>query len=89
VYSFTAAPDYKSGFRLDETVAGGDQRYLHVLSIDGAVTSATATGDSTVAIALATGQSATITFEHDTVGATLAYAGANIALTPGVDTMPK
>ena len=34
VYAMSADSDFTSGFRLDETIAGGDQRYLHVLSID-------------------------------------------------------
>src|SRR5439155_8794265 len=45
--------DYSAGYRLDETVGGGDQRFLHVLSIDGAVASASAANDSTVTVVLA------------------------------------
>ena len=89
VYSYTADSDFSGGFRLDEAMAGGDQRYLHVLSIDGAVTSATASGDSTVTVALASGQSATIVFSHDVIGATLTYNGTPTTLAAGVDTLPE
>ena len=81
--------DYGGGFRLDETIAGGDQRFLHVLSIDGAVTSASAANDSTVTVQLSNSQTATIAFNHDDIGATLTYAGQTITLGAGVDTLPE
>jgi hypothetical protein len=81
--------DYGAGFRLDETVAGGDQRFIHVLSIDGAVANATASGD-TVTVALANQQIATIAFSHNTVGAaTVTYSGTTSTLAPGVDALPE
>ena len=90
-FSYTSDPsgDYGAGYRLDETIAGGDQRFLHVLSIDNAVTSASASGDSTVTVSLAGGQTATIAFSHDTVGATLTYGGTTTTLAPGVDNLPE
>ncbi|MGE5185159.1 MAG: hypothetical protein ACM31C_23985 [Acidobacteriota bacterium] len=81
--------DYSGGFRLDETAAGGDQRFLHVLSIDGAVASASAANDSTVTVTLANQQTATITFNHDSVGATLTFGGATTSLGAGVDALPE
>ncbi len=81
--------DYSGGFRLDETAAGGDQRFLHVLSIDGAVASASAANDSTVTVTLANQQTATITFNHDSPGATMTYAGATISLGTGIDALPE
>jgi hypothetical protein len=81
--------DYAAGFRLDETASGGDQRFLHVLSIDGAVASASAANDSTVTVTLSNQQTATITFNHDSIGATLTYAGTTITLGPGVDALPE
>jgi hypothetical protein len=76
---------HTSGFRLDTSLAGGDRRYLHVLSLDGAVLSATATGDTGVSIALAGGQTANISFERDDIGATLTYGGSTTTLGAGID----
>jgi hypothetical protein len=80
---------YRAGYRLEESVMGGDQRYLHVLSIDGAATSATAVNDTTVTVQLSNGKTATIAFERDNVGANLTYGGSAIALAPGVDVLPE
>jgi hypothetical protein len=80
---------YTGGFRLDTTVAGGDVRYLHVLSLDGGATSATASGDSTVTVNLAGGGSATVAFDRANIGATLTYNGTTTALAAGVDDIPE
>ncbi|HEY5946710.1 MAG TPA: hypothetical protein VIV40_14505 [Kofleriaceae bacterium] len=80
---------YRGGYRIDETIAGGDVRYLHVLSIDGGAVSATAANDSTVTVQLANGKTATVAFDHDSVGATLTYGGSAIALTAGVDVLTE
>ena len=71
---------------VDETAAAGNNRFIHVLSIDGAVTSATAAGD-TVTVHLAGGQTATVAFNHVAIGATLTYGGANVTRAAGVDTL--
>ena len=84
--------DFSGGFRLDETMAGGDNRYLHVLSIDGSVSSTAAAGDAThpgVTVHLANGHTATVTFTRDTAGATLVLDGTTIALSAGVDRLPE
>jgi len=86
VHSMTSESDYNGGYRLDETASGGNNRFIHVLSIDGAVTTATASGD-TVTVQLTGGQTATIAFNHDAVGATMTYGGANVTLSAGVDTL--
>ncbi len=80
---------YTGGYRLDETVAGGDVRYLHVLSLDGSTTSATASGDSTVTVNLADGTTATVAFDRANVGATLTYGGTTTTLAAGVDEIPE
>jgi hypothetical protein len=89
VYAMSADSDFGSGFRLDETIAGGDQRYLHVLSIDGSVTSATAANDSSITVHLSTGHTATVVFNHDVSGATLTYDGTVTNLGMGLDAMPE
>jgi hypothetical protein len=76
--------DYHGGYRLDERMSGGDNRYIHVLSIDGGATSATASGD-TVTVQLAGGQTATVTFNHDAPGATMTLGGTDVTLDATVD----
>ena len=93
VTPFTSvSSDYSGGFRLDETMAGGDNRYLHVLSIDGSATSVTAAGDAThpgVTVRTANGHTATVTFTRDTTGATLVLDGTTRTLAAGVDALPE
>jgi hypothetical protein len=93
VTPFTSvSSDYSGGFRLDETMSGGDNRYLHVLSIDGAASSVTAAGDAShpgVTVAMANGHTATITFVRDTTGATLVLDGATKSLAVGLDRLPE
>jgi hypothetical protein len=84
--------DYSAGFRLDETMAGGDNRYLHVLSIDGAVSSTTSAGDATrpgVTVNLSNGRRATVTFARDTAGATLVLDGVTTTLGASVDSLAE
>jgi hypothetical protein len=84
--------DFGGGFRLDETMPGGDNRYLHVLSIDGSVSSTTPAGDAThpgVTVHLANGHTATVTFTRDTAGATLVLDGTTRSLGAGVDRLPE
>jgi hypothetical protein len=88
----SVSSDYAAGFRLDETMAGGDNRYLHVLSIDGAVSSTVAAGDAThpgVTVRMADGHTATVTFSRDTTGATLVLDGTTNSLAAGVDKLPE
>jgi hypothetical protein len=93
VTPFTSvSSDYAGGFRLDETMAGGDNRYLHVLSIDGAVSSTAVAGDAThpgVTVRMSNGHNATVTFVRDTTGATLVIDGATKTLAAGVDSLPE
>jgi fructose-1-phosphate kinase PfkB-like protein len=84
--------DFSSGFRLDETMAGGNNRYLHVISVDGSVSSTAAAGDAThpgVTVRLANGHTATVTFARDTTGATLVLDSTTKTLAPGVDQLPE
>ncbi|HEY0190143.1 MAG TPA: hypothetical protein VGC42_03420 [Kofleriaceae bacterium] len=88
----SVSSDYNGGYRLDEAVAGGDNRYLHVISVDGAVSSTVTAGDAThpgVTIHLANGHNATVTFVKDTPGATLVLDGTTKTFAAGVDTLPE
>jgi hypothetical protein len=87
--SLAGTSAFTGGYRLDETVAGGDVRYLHVRSLDGSTASATVSGDSTVTVNLAGGGSATVAFDRANVGATLTYGGATTTLGAGVDEIPE
>ncbi|HEY5923394.1 MAG TPA: hypothetical protein VIV11_17060 [Kofleriaceae bacterium] len=87
--SLANSAGYRAGYRVDTTQPGGDHRYLHVLSIDGSVASATASGDNAATIALANGKTATVTFNRDDIGATLEYDGATSTLGAGHDSLPE
>jgi hypothetical protein len=84
-----SAGSFTGGYRLDENQAGGDVRYLHVLSVDGAATNATAQGDSKVTVTLTGGKTATVEFNHDSTGATLTYNGKTTTLAAGLDDLPE
>lgn len=84
-----ADSDLTGGYRIDETRAGGDNRYLHVLSVDGAATQSAASGGDGVTVTLASGQTITATFTRDTVGATLVMGGQTYNLGAGVDTLAE
>jgi hypothetical protein len=86
-YSLKSTSAYRGGYRLDTKQSGGDRRYLHVLSIDGSVASATATGESTATVQLSGGETATIEFSRDAIGATLTYRGETTNLGAGIDTL--
>lgn len=83
-----ADSDFTGGYRLDQTVSGGDQRYLHVLSIDNAAAQVTASGSNGVSLSYG-GHSATVTFNRDTAGATLVLDGDSIALDATVDALAE
>lgn len=89
VYDLRGDPDLKGGYRLDARVPGGDRRYLHVLAVDGAVSSASASGATGVTLNLAGGGTATVSFSPDAVGATLTRSGATIPLGAGVAALPE
>ncbi len=89
VFDQRADSDLTGGWRLDETMPAGDNRYLHVLSLDGAVASATASGGSGVTVTLGSGQTVTATFNRDAVGATLQLGGKTITLGEGVDQLAE
>ncbi len=84
-HDYRGNSDFSGGYRLDQTASGGNQRFLNVLSIDGAATTVTGAGDSGVSIHLADGRDVTVTFDRDNVGATLTMNGTATALGAGID----
>jgi hypothetical protein len=94
VLDWTTDGEMSGGFRLDasHTSVDGSSRFLHVLSVDGAVASATRDDDGTaigVSLVLAGGGDVTVRFESDTVGGTLDLDGTITTLAPGVATLPE
>lgn len=84
------------GSRLDATVSGGNNQFLHVIWIDGDVGTATLSdsGDKRgVALTFADGGTATVRFGGTAVGGSLLISrngrNTDTALTAGVDTLPK
>ena len=83
-YSYSANSDFSKGYRIDETAAGGAQRFLNVISIDGAATSVSGSGD-TAQVHLSNGKTVEVAFNHDAAGATLTIDGQATQLGAGVD----
>ena len=84
VFDFSTQSDFNGGFRLDTKLAGGDQRFLHVLSIDGAATNLAAETDG-VTITLAGGGTARVVFNHDAPGGSITIGGSTTTLGAGLD----
>jgi len=88
VFSWATDSDFSDGYRLDETVAAGAQQYLHVLSVDGAVTStarADASGRIGATIELADGRSVIVRFGATSVDGVITIDGTTVNLGTGVD----
>ncbi|MEO6419443.1 MAG: hypothetical protein ABIP39_08565, partial [Polyangiaceae bacterium] len=97
IFDWKTDPDFHGGARLDETSNGGSTLHLHVLSLDGTVTSVAASnaaGRTGVAIAFANGSSATVRFGATAVDGTLDTKPSggvvtSVALGAGVDPLPE
>jgi len=87
-YSYASQSDFSGGHRLDLQQAGGDNRYLHVLAVDGGASAITASGSNGVTVTTG-GRAVTVTFNRDSVGGTLAIDGTTITLAAGVDPLPE
>ena len=85
--------EFTGGFRLEETVAGGANQFLHVMWLDGAVGTVSrsdAGGRIGVTVTMANGKTATVRFGATGVDGTLEITGAGVqALTPGVSALPE
>jgi len=88
IHTYSADGDFTNGFRLDEQLAGGDNRWLHVLSIDGAATNVTAVDANTVSLS-AGGKTYKVAFDPDQIGATLTIGSTATTLGAGVDELPE
>jgi len=89
VYNFTSDSDFSGGYRLDETIAGGDRRWLHVAYIDSGASAISSIDDHTAQLTLKNGKVAKVAFTRDSIGATLTLDGNTINLGAGVDSMPE
>ncbi len=88
VHTYSADGDFTNGFRLDEQLAGGDNRWLHVVSIDGAATNVTAVDANTVTLT-AGGKNVKVAFDPNAIGGTLTIGSSATTLGAGVDQLPE
>jgi Heparinase II/III-like protein len=86
-HEFSKDSDFSGGFRLDETVPGGDNRFLHVISIDSAVDTVTPGADG-VSLSV-DGKAVVVQFSRDGVGGSVSIGGQVTTLGAGVDTLPE
>jgi heparinase II/III-like protein len=86
-HDFSRDGDFTAGFRLDEALAGGDNRFLHVISLDGSVDSVMPGSDG--AALSVDGKAVTVQFSHDGVGGALSINGASTTLGIGVEPLPE
>jgi hypothetical protein len=88
-----SSSEFTTGTRLDETVGGGAQQFLHVLSMDGYVTGAVrsdAGGRIGVSLTFKDGHTATVRFSDSGVDGTLQLdGGSEVSLRASVDAMPE
>jgi hypothetical protein len=84
----TFGDDFRAGYRLDTTTAGGDQRYLHVLWHGVAVGGVTPITNGAT-LALAGGGVATVQFSRDAIGGSITIGGTTTPLGPGLDALPE
>jgi hypothetical protein len=96
VYAQSTDSDFMKGSRLDATVPGGSNQFMHVIWIDGDVGSATLSdaGDQRgVALSFADGGTATVRFGGTGLGGSLTItrggASTTTALAAGVDALPQ
>jgi hypothetical protein len=80
--------DFNGGYRIDETLQAGDNRFLNVITIDGAATGVTASGADGAMVTIA-GQPVGVQFNHTDIGATLMINDQTITLGPGIDQLPE
>jgi hypothetical protein len=93
VLDWTGDAEMSGGYRIDATDTGGDgsSRFLHVLSVDGAVTAATPSDDGDqLGVALTvSGAPVTVRFAADEPGGSLIIDGDAITLAPGIQVLPE
>jgi hypothetical protein len=89
VFDYRTDSTMNGGYRFDETQPGGDRRYLHVLAVDGAVSSASANGETGVTLNLAGGGTVIVSFKRDTAGASVTRNGVTTALDSGVESLQE
>jgi hypothetical protein len=80
--------DFTGGYRLDTTMPGGDQRYLHVMWTGSAVGSVAAQVEGAT-LQLPNGRTASVIFNRDSIGGRLSIDGHELTLGAGVDKLPE
>ena len=89
VHAYNSDSDFSAGYRLDETVAGGDHTWLHVAYVDGGVTAMTATDATSADITLAGGKMVHVSFNANAPGGTLKIGNDTSTLGATVDTLAE
>ena len=88
-FDLTKDADFTAGHRLDETAAAGDNRFLHVIWIDGAASGVAAMGSDGVSLTLAGGKTAVVQFSRNAVGGTLTLGAQTTKLDATLETLPE
>jgi hypothetical protein len=88
VFDYNTNSDFTNGFRLDEQLAGGDQRWLHVIWIDSAASAITQHDANTVDLTVG-GKSVEVSFAPDQIGGTLTIDSSPTQLGSGIDALPE
>ena len=89
IHAYNTESDFSAGYRLDETLAGGDHAWLHVAYVDGGVTAVTATDATSADITLAGGKLVHVSFNPSSVGGKLKIGTETVTLGAGVDTLAE
>jgi len=88
VHMYNQDSDFSNGYRLDEQLVGGDQRWLHVISIDGAATNVTSVDANTASLTVG-GKTVTVGFNPASIGGTLKIDSSTTTLGAGIDELPE
>jgi len=87
-YDFTQDSDFSGGFRLDETAPAGDNRFLHVIWIDGAVPGAVTPGTDGVTLTTG-GKTVVVQFNRGAIGGSVTIGDQLTTLGTGLDPLPE
>jgi len=90
IYDFKASDaDFSAGFRYDETAPAGDNRFVHVLTIDHAATNIAQMGPDGVTMTIGGNKIVTVVFNHASIGGTLTIDATTTTLGTGLDPLPE
>jgi hypothetical protein len=88
IHPYSQDSDFTGGFRLDEQMAGGDQRWLHVIWIDNAASNVASVDGNTVSLTVG-GKTVRVGFDPNAIGGTLQIGSTTTTLGAGIDELPE